>query len=96
MAGRLISLYPVWRAAAGLCPHQLSAFLRLPVGAQPAQRWAVCSRITWARAVCFPPGLRRSHRLPEPSPERGRRANSAFGGALRAGCRRAFAEVSRD
>lgn len=32
--GRLISLYPVWRAVAGLDPHQLSTFLRLPVAAQ--------------------------------------------------------------
>lgn len=30
----LISLYPVWRAVAGLDPHQLSTFLRLPVAAQ--------------------------------------------------------------
>ncbi len=29
--GGLISLYPVWRAVAGLNPHQLSTFLRLPV-----------------------------------------------------------------
>ena len=32
--GRLISLYPVWRAVAGLDPHQLSTFLRLPVAVQ--------------------------------------------------------------
>lgn len=30
----LISLYPVWRAVAGLDPHQLSTFLRLPVAVQ--------------------------------------------------------------
>lgn len=32
--GGLISLYPVWLAAAGLDPHQLSTFLRLPVAVQ--------------------------------------------------------------
>lgn len=32
--GGLISLYPVWRAVAGLDPHQLSTFLRLPVAVQ--------------------------------------------------------------
>ncbi len=32
--GGLISLYPVWRAVAGLDPHQLSAFLWLPVAVQ--------------------------------------------------------------
>lgn len=33
-AGGVISLYPVWRAADGLYPHQLSTLLQLPVAVQ--------------------------------------------------------------
>lgn len=46
----LISLYPVWRAVAGLYPHQLSIFFPPAANCCALQSWPVCCWITWMNA----------------------------------------------